>query len=187
MTRIYLDRLGDSAELPLGSSLVRLVVEPEATAGALARELIERSGQEQVGRLSGSDLIRLVETIIVYKFSTLSREEIEMMLGLADLKQTRVYQEGREEGEQIGEQRGERRGEQRGQRGMARSLAIEILTDRFGLLPPELLQRLETIDDVERLRRLVFFAMSVASLDEFSSILAQGQEPPESGGNLSDA
>jgi predicted transposase/invertase (TIGR01784 family) len=44
------------------------------------------------------ELIQLVETIIVYKFPQKSREEIEQMLGLSDLKQTRVYQEALEEG-----------------------------------------------------------------------------------------
>ena len=193
VTRVYLDRLGDAAELPLASSLVKLVVEPEATAPALARELIGRSGQESLGRLSGQDLVRLVETIIVYKFSTLSREEIEMMLGLADLKQTRVYQEGREEGEQIGEQRGQQIGEQRGQqigeqRGlrMARRLVRVFLTARFGVLPPELIQQLEAVEDLERLEQLGSAAVSVESLAEFSSILAQGQEQPELGENRSD-
>jgi len=44
------------------------------------------------------ELIQLVETIIVYKFPQKSREEIEQMLGLSDLKQMRVYQEALEEG-----------------------------------------------------------------------------------------
>ncbi|BAY74674.1 hypothetical protein NIES25_10880 [Nostoc linckia NIES-25] len=39
-------------------------------------------------------LLELIETILVYKFPTMSREEIEGMFGLSDLKQTRVYQEG---------------------------------------------------------------------------------------------
>jgi predicted transposase YdaD len=34
---------------------------------------------------------------MVYKFTNLSREEIEAMLGLNNLKQTRVYQEARQE------------------------------------------------------------------------------------------
>jgi predicted transposase/invertase (TIGR01784 family) len=36
-----------------------------------------------------------------------SREEIEAMLGLSDIKQTKVYQEAFTEGEQMGQQRGE--------------------------------------------------------------------------------
>ncbi|MEH1903164.1 MAG: hypothetical protein V7L04_17560 [Nostoc sp.] len=39
---------------------------------------------------------------MVYKFPTMSREEIEGMFGLSDLKQTRVYQQGKQEGKQEG-------------------------------------------------------------------------------------
>ncbi len=53
------------------------------------------------------DLINLIETIIVYKLLQKSREEIEAMLGLSELKQTKFYQEAFAEGEQIGEHRGE--------------------------------------------------------------------------------
>jgi len=54
-------------------------------------------------------IVNLVETILVYKLPTLSREEIQTMLELTDtdLKQTRFYQdvftEGRQEGRQEGE------------------------------------------------------------------------------------
>jgi predicted transposase YdaD len=57
------------------------------------------------------DILDLVETILVYKFATLSREEIRAMLHLpeSDLKKTRFYQEvfgeGRQEGRQEGHQR----------------------------------------------------------------------------------
>ncbi len=44
------------------------------------------------------DLINLIETIIVYKLPQKSREEIEAMLGLSELKQTKVYQEAKQEG-----------------------------------------------------------------------------------------
>jgi predicted transposase YdaD len=52
------------------------------------------------------ELIQLIETIIVYKFPQKSREEIEQMLGLSDLKQTRVYQEALEEGKLEGKLEG---------------------------------------------------------------------------------
>ncbi len=42
--------------------------------------------------------MELIETVVFYKFPRLSREELEAMLGLNDLKQTRVYQEGKLEG-----------------------------------------------------------------------------------------
>jgi predicted transposase/invertase (TIGR01784 family) len=38
------------------------------------------------------------QTIIIYKFPQRSRKEIEQMLGLGELKQTKVYQEAKDEG-----------------------------------------------------------------------------------------
>jgi predicted transposase YdaD len=46
----------------------------------------------------------LITTVFVYKFPTLTREEIELMLGLDNLKQTRFYQEAQQEGLEIGRQ-----------------------------------------------------------------------------------
>ena len=51
-----------------------------------------------------AQLIELIETIVVYTFPRLSREEIATMLGLSDLKETRVYQETREEALKEGRQ-----------------------------------------------------------------------------------
>ena len=52
--------------------------------------------------LSQRKVLEFIETIVVYKFPNLSREEIETMLNLNLLKQTRVYQEAKEEGKEEG-------------------------------------------------------------------------------------
>ena len=44
-------------------------------------------------------IIDLLETVSVSKFAKLSRQEIQTMFLLSDIKQTRVYQEAMEEGE----------------------------------------------------------------------------------------
>jgi predicted transposase YdaD len=44
--------------------------------------------------------IELVSTIIVYKFSNLTREEVAAMLGI-EIQQTRVYQDAKADGEKI--------------------------------------------------------------------------------------
>lgn len=44
-------------------------------------------------------IIDLLETVLVSKFAKLSRQEIQTMFLLSDIKQTRVYQESMEEGE----------------------------------------------------------------------------------------
>ncbi|MEH2148256.1 hypothetical protein [Nostoc sp.] len=40
----------------------------------------------------------MIETILVYKFPAMNRGEIKGIFGLSDLKQTQVYQEGKQEG-----------------------------------------------------------------------------------------
>jgi predicted transposase/invertase (TIGR01784 family) len=102
--RIYLDELGEAAERSLGVGVVKLVIEPEETAGQLARHLIEQAQQQLRDELVQRDLINLIETIIVYKLPQKSREEIAAMLGLSELKKTRFYQEVFEEGKQEGKQ-----------------------------------------------------------------------------------
>lgn len=76
----------------------RGVIDPEESAATKARELINLARQAIADAITQRELIQLIETIIVYKFPQKSREEIEQMLGLSDLKQTRVYQEALEEG-----------------------------------------------------------------------------------------
>jgi predicted transposase/invertase (TIGR01784 family) len=46
-------------------------------------------------------IIDLIGTIMVYKFTNLSRQEINAMLGIT-LQETRVYREAREEGREEG-------------------------------------------------------------------------------------
>ncbi|MDX2242826.1 MAG: Rpn family recombination-promoting nuclease/putative transposase [Leptolyngbyaceae cyanobacterium bins.302] len=92
--RIYLDELSNLEQQPLGVSLIQLTTAPEATAPEQARALIQRSQTESLGNLAPGDIIELVATILFYKFSNLSREEVSTMLGLdKSLKETRVYRD----------------------------------------------------------------------------------------------
>ncbi|MBW4478821.1 MAG: Rpn family recombination-promoting nuclease/putative transposase [Tolypothrix brevis GSE-NOS-MK-07-07A] len=110
--RIYLDELGEVAETSLGVGVVKLVIEAEETAPQLARRLIDQAKQQLTDEVGKRDLINLIETIIVYKLPQKSREEIEAMLGLSELKQTKVYQEALEEGKQQGLEEGLTQGKQ---------------------------------------------------------------------------
>ncbi|MBW4603807.1 MAG: DUF2887 domain-containing protein [Calothrix sp. FI2-JRJ7] len=74
-----------------------------------ARILIDRAKQEAPDLDFQRAIIELIETVIVYKFPDMGRKEIEDMLGLNDLKNTKVYQEALEEGGEIGEKRGEQK------------------------------------------------------------------------------
>ncbi|NJO79717.1 MAG: Rpn family recombination-promoting nuclease/putative transposase [Cyanobacteria bacterium RM1_2_2] len=104
--RIYLDELGsDSAEpQPLGIQLMQLTLAPEQEMVEQARRLLEQA-ESQTGNLSRQEIIEVITTIVVYKFSNLSRVEVEAMLGV-NLEETRVYREAKEEGRQEGERLG---------------------------------------------------------------------------------
>jgi len=100
VTRIYLDELGEAASDSLGINVVKLVIEREKTAPEQAKRLIEQAQVQITDETTKQNLIDLIETIIVYKLPQKSREEIQAMFGLSELKQTKVYQEAQEEGEQ---------------------------------------------------------------------------------------
>ncbi|WP_414573453.1 Rpn family recombination-promoting nuclease/putative transposase [Nostoc sp. CCY 9925] len=95
--RIYLDELGNSNTLPIGINLMQLTIASEKAMASQARLLIERVQLESTDALPKNEIIDIITTIAVYKFSSLSREEVETMLGLT-LEQTRVYQEAKAEG-----------------------------------------------------------------------------------------
>ena len=65
--------------------------------------LINKAKEELTDTLTQRKVIEFIETIVIYKFPNLSREDIEAMLDLNLLKETKVYQEAKEEGKEEGE------------------------------------------------------------------------------------
>ncbi len=87
--RVYLDELGEIEDLPTGLGLMVLTTLEGEKAKSEARGLIQRAEGSQA-------IIELISTIIVYKFSNLSRDEVDAMLGI-EIEQTRIYQDARKE------------------------------------------------------------------------------------------
>ncbi len=149
ITRIYLDELGAVEQLPTGLGLMVLTTLEGDEAKAEARRLVQQAQNSR-------DIINLVSTIVLYKFNTLSRDEVDAMLGI-ELQQTRVYQEAKAEGETIGEVRGEARGEARGlERGRSegeQALVLKLLTRKLGKIDPAIRTRINSlsIDKLESL------------------------------------
>jgi predicted transposase/invertase (TIGR01784 family) len=142
--RIYLDELGDPSEQPIGIRLMQLTITPEKQAPEQARELIRQANQEDTGSLFKKEIIDMVCTIAVYKFSKLSRDEVEAMLGLR-LEETRVYQEASAEGEERGVVKGRREGEQTGALKEAQALILRLLTRRIESVAPEALVQVQSL------------------------------------------
>jgi predicted transposase/invertase (TIGR01784 family) len=103
--RIYLEDFGPELNPILGIGIAQLIVSPEAQASAYAKMLIAQAKNQIQNPSSQREFIELIETILVYKFPHKSREEIEAMLRLSELKQSRVYQEAKQEGVSEGEQK----------------------------------------------------------------------------------
>ncbi len=119
--RVYLDELGEIEGLPIGLGLVVLTTIEGDEATSQARSLIDRSQGNRA-------IIDLISTIIVYKFSNLSRDEVDAMLGI-ELEQTRVYQEAEQKG-----------GLKEGQ-----SLVLRLLNRRVGNVPIDLEARVQAL------------------------------------------
>jgi predicted transposase YdaD len=70
---------------------------PENEAIQQAKTLINLV--EKADAAKSRNLLELVERMLVYKFSSYSRQELEAMFGLTEWQKTRFYQEVKEETE----------------------------------------------------------------------------------------
>jgi predicted transposase/invertase (TIGR01784 family) len=103
--RIYLDELEDMNQQPIGISLLQLTRVSKRKMATQAKQLLARVEHEDVGLLGKNDIIDVITTIAVYKFTNLSRAEVEAMLGIA-FEETRIYREVKEEGRAEGREQG---------------------------------------------------------------------------------
>ena len=94
---VYLDELGETAEASLSFGMVQLVIATEETAPRLTNQLMQKAQQELEDEALRQRVLELIETILIYKFTNLSRQELEAMFGLDELKQTRYFREVAEE------------------------------------------------------------------------------------------
>jgi predicted transposase/invertase (TIGR01784 family) len=154
--RIYLDELDGSAQQPIGVQLVRLITMSETETMAQAKRLVERTQSEEIPLFSKKEIIDLITTIAVYKFTNLSRQEVETMLGVR-LEESRVYQEAKSEGitegkaagitegKAAGITEGKAAGIVEGQLQEGRSLVIRQLKRRIGKVSSSLQSQIETL------------------------------------------
>ena len=144
LRRVYLTDLIGCAGLGTGARLARLIVLDQAAAATEAKALATEP-RPSAERLVVLDLL---ETILVYKFPTLSRKEIVKMLHLpeTDLKQTRFYREvfdeGREEGREEGRDEGRKAAEI--------DLLLKLLVRRIGTPTAEQRERLGALSGEQR-------------------------------------
>ncbi|MEH2207534.1 MAG: Rpn family recombination-promoting nuclease/putative transposase [Nostoc sp.] len=95
---IYLDELDGGTSSSIGLGIIKLVVAAEDQAVQQAKNLIKQV--QQTDEANRSNLLELVERMLIYKFVNKSQQELEAMFGLTDWRQTKFYQEVKEETKQ---------------------------------------------------------------------------------------
>jgi predicted transposase/invertase (TIGR01784 family) len=128
---IFLDELPNDAS-PALKLMVLTTLEGE-TAITAAKQAIAQG-------IDNRDIIEMVTTIMVYKFTQLTRAEVDAMLGVT-LQETRVYQDAFAEGEVSGEAKGKL------------EILLMLLSQRFGALPQSMIDRLSELS-IEQLEAL---------------------------------
>jgi predicted transposase YdaD len=121
-----IDDLNRASTESLGIGLMQLILANTNDAVPKAQALLDKTRIQDQTDSKIAAIIELIETIVVYKFPQLSREDIERMLGLSELRETRVYQEAFQEGEQ--------------------SLILRQLTRRLGALPTHVEAQVQSLD-----------------------------------------
>ena len=96
VTRLYLNALGDIAEQSLGVGIVKLVVETKKRTPERVRQLINQARSKLADEMQRK-VLDLIETVVLYKFPRINRQELAIMFGLNELRKTRYYQEVRQE------------------------------------------------------------------------------------------
>ena len=117
------------------------------------QELLQRAKTEIADAWVTRDIIDLLETVLVSKFAQLSRQEIQAMFLLTDIKQTRVYQEARQEGRQV----------------EASLMLKRLLSKRFGKLNDRRLEAINnlSLEQLEDLGEALLDFTDIAELDSW--------------------
>ena len=144
--RIYLDELRSGS---IGVGLIELIIAQEPQSPVLVQQLLQRARTEISNPLVTRGIIDLLETVLVSKFAKLSRQEIQTMFLLSDIKQTRVYQEAMEEGET--------------------RLLLRLLSKRFGKISDRSIQTINklSLEQLEDLGEALLDFKAITDLDNW--------------------
>ena len=162
VVRVYLDDLIKMETQAEELSLFRLIEATIDETKKITKRLIEKDFlwiQDDVKR---KDWVSLIETILVYKYAAYSRKEIEMLFGLDELRQTKVYQEAFDEGKLEGKIEGMHQGVIQ-----AIELGLEL---KFGTEGSRLLPDIMKIDNVVLLDRIRASIKGAQNTDEVRSL-----------------
>ena len=164
IVRVYLDDWLERETDSFAISIVQLILSSESQAVAMARRLGEKIEQENDPEIQ-EQVLELIETVLVYKFPKLTRQEIEAMFTYSDLKHTRVYQDAREEGEQRGLVKGQA------------TMLLRLLNRKFGQISPSLRGKVNKLSakQLENLAEALFDLETIADLSDWLKTQGKGK------------
>jgi predicted transposase/invertase (TIGR01784 family) len=151
--RVYLEDWLDIETNSLAIAIIQLILATETKTPELARQITDKIQQEPDTDIQ-TQVVKFIETVLVYKFPKLSRQEIAAMFTYSDLKNTRVYQEAKQEGLQLGLQR-------------QVAMLLKMLTRKFGQLSPKLKNRITklSVTQLENLAEVIFDLQTITELN----------------------
>jgi len=131
MVRIYLNELPPAPPDQFEMGILELIAAEPETALKKAQAMVPRLRVSKQPRQFQRTLLQFIETVIVHQLPTWSREEIEKMLRVTDVSQTRVFQEalqeGLEKGREEGLEKGREEGLEKGREEGIESVALRLL------------------------------------------------------------
>lgn len=130
--------------------MVLTTLEGEEAINAAKQALAKGSGNR--------DIIEMVTTIMVYKFTQLTRAEVDAMLGVT-LQETRVYQEAKAEGKLEGKAEGKL------------EMLLILLSRNLGALPASLTEQI-TMLPIEQQEALCTVAFDFQSPSDLTAWLS---------------
>ncbi|MBI4750791.1 MAG: hypothetical protein HY774_20125 [Acidobacteria bacterium] len=75
--------------------------------------------------------------------------------------------------ERMGTQKGLEQGLEQGRLKAGRESVLDILEERFGSIPPDVLARIDQINDYSKLKQLHKSAITIASIEAFQNLLKE--------------
>jgi len=106
LVRIYQDELPPAQPDQFELGILELIAAKPEVALEKAKAMVPRILGSKRPIPFRKIVIQFIETVILYQFPHMSRTEIEKMLQVSDVRQTRVYQEALEEGREEGMEKG---------------------------------------------------------------------------------
>lgn len=114
--RVFLEDLPQRENASLGYRILRLVAADKAEALDRGTELVGQARQELADASKREEVVELIEAIILATFPRLTREELQAMLKLEDVRKSLIWQEAHEEGQEEGRVLGREEGRQIGRK-----------------------------------------------------------------------